>query len=166
MFPTLHDLRASEAEREQTVAFLKDHCAQGRLSLDELSARVDGAYRARGLLELEALTDDLPGSPFAPVAPSPGAVARRGVGRALGVGLLALAVVALAAAVPADVWAPLLVLALPLVAMLLFTVLPFALPVLALAWMLSVLARGSGHEPLLPPSRHPSSRELRRGARW
>ncbi len=58
---------------------------------------------------------------------------------------MALALVASATAVPPDVWAPLLVLAVCLVAMLLLTVLPFAVPVLVVAWMLRNLTRAARH---------------------
>jgi hypothetical protein len=163
VFLAFPDLRASEADREQTAAFLNHHCAQGRLSLQELSARVDAAYRAVGLSELERLTNDLPGSPFAPAAPSRGALDRRRLSPGLGLALMALAFIAFAAAVPADVWAPLLVLAVPLVATLLFTVLPFAVPVLVVAWMLRSLTRAVGHGPGLPPPRRPSGHRRRGG---
>jgi hypothetical protein len=41
------DLRASDAERERVAASLREHCAAGRLTLEELSERLDEAYRAR-----------------------------------------------------------------------------------------------------------------------
>ncbi len=55
--------------------------------------------------------------------------------------LLAVLAVAVLSAVPAELWAPLLVLALPLGAMLLFTVLPIVLPLAAGAWLLRRLTR-------------------------
>jgi uncharacterized integral membrane protein len=61
-------LRASDAERERTVAFLTDQCAEGRLTRDELAARVEAAYRAVRVVELERLTADLP-RPAPPVVP-------------------------------------------------------------------------------------------------
>lgn len=63
------DLRASDAEREQAAGRLREACAEGRLSVDELGERLDGAYSARTLGELEALVADLPrGGDYAPLA--------------------------------------------------------------------------------------------------
>jgi hypothetical protein len=53
-------VRASDAEREQTVAVLRAQVAEGRLTLEEFSQRLDTAYEARTRPELEALTQDLP----------------------------------------------------------------------------------------------------------
>jgi hypothetical protein len=52
--------RASDAEREQTVARLRDASALGRLTFEELAERTATAYRARTHGELEAVTNDLP----------------------------------------------------------------------------------------------------------
>jgi len=146
VFPAPFTLRASDADRERTVAYLNEHCAQGRLSLDELSSRLDAAYGAVGLDELDALTHDLPGSPFAPAAPARRELARRRLSTGLGLGVAAVLAVVIAAAVPAEVWAPLILLGLPMAAMLLFTILPVAVPVLAVAWIVRGLARDV-HDP-------------------
>jgi Domain of unknown function (DUF1707) len=53
-------VRASDGEREQTVALLRGHVVEGRLTLEEFSERLDSAYAARTREELEALTHDLP----------------------------------------------------------------------------------------------------------
>lgn len=53
-------VRASDAERERTATLLREHTAAGRLSPEELSERLDGAYAARTVGELEALVADLP----------------------------------------------------------------------------------------------------------
>ena len=53
-------VRASDGEREQTVELLRAHAAEGRLTVEEFSARVDEAYAARTRAELDALVDDLP----------------------------------------------------------------------------------------------------------
>ena len=53
------DLRASDADRERVVAVLAEAAADGRLTLDEHSERVQRAYRARTLGELAGLTRDL-----------------------------------------------------------------------------------------------------------
>jgi hypothetical protein len=52
--------RASDEDRERVVAALKEHCAAGRLTLDELPARVERAYAATTMGELADLTRDLP----------------------------------------------------------------------------------------------------------
>jgi Domain of unknown function (DUF1707)/Cell wall-active antibiotics response 4TMS YvqF len=53
-------IRASDADRERTVELLRDHAAEGRLTLEELADRVSTAYRARTGDELARLTGDLP----------------------------------------------------------------------------------------------------------
>jgi hypothetical protein len=52
--------RASDAEREETVTRLREAAADGRLSVEELAERIDAAYAATTLAELEPLTGDLP----------------------------------------------------------------------------------------------------------
>lgn len=57
-------VRASDGEREQTVAVLRAHVVDGRLTLEEFAERVDAVYEAKTRPELDALTHDLPdGSP-------------------------------------------------------------------------------------------------------
>lgn len=60
--------RASDAEREEAVAQLRDASTEGRLTLEELAERTALAYRARSHAELEPLTADLApiGAPTAP----------------------------------------------------------------------------------------------------
>ena len=58
--------RASDAERGQTAALLKQACVEGRLNLDEFGQRVAEAYAARTREELAALTSDLPAAQTAP----------------------------------------------------------------------------------------------------
>lgn len=53
-------LRASDADREAAVAHLREATAEGRLTLDEFSQRMEAAYAARTAGELEQLTTDLP----------------------------------------------------------------------------------------------------------
>jgi hypothetical protein len=60
-------VRASDAEREQTVVLLRAHVVDGRLTLEEFSQRLDSAYQARTREELVALTQDLPDEAQAPV---------------------------------------------------------------------------------------------------
>jgi uncharacterized protein DUF1707 len=54
------ELRASDADRERTVAALEHHAAVGRLTVEELDARSEQAYVAATLAELAALQSDLP----------------------------------------------------------------------------------------------------------
>ena len=53
-------LRASDADRERVVDLLRSHAAAGRLEAEELSERVEAAYRSKTVGELDELTRDLP----------------------------------------------------------------------------------------------------------
>jgi hypothetical protein len=53
-------LRASDAEREHHAELLREHAAQGRLTVDELDERLDRVYAARTLGELTPVVADLP----------------------------------------------------------------------------------------------------------
>jgi hypothetical protein len=53
-------LRASHADREQVIALLKAAFVQGRLTKDELDARVGQTFTARTYADLAAVTADLP----------------------------------------------------------------------------------------------------------
>jgi Domain of unknown function (DUF1707) len=53
-------VRASDAEREQTVALLQRNFADGRLIQAELEERAGAAYQAQTRDELRDLTADLP----------------------------------------------------------------------------------------------------------
>ena len=53
-------IRASDAEREHHVELLREHAAQGRLTVEELSERLDRAYGAVTRDQLAVLVDDLP----------------------------------------------------------------------------------------------------------
>jgi Domain of unknown function (DUF1707) len=53
-------LRASDVERDAVVRRLRDECAIGRLSIDELDERVERAYAAVTQRELNRLVSDLP----------------------------------------------------------------------------------------------------------
>jgi hypothetical protein len=54
--------RASDADRDQTAAALREHLAAGRLTIEEFDERLDLAYAAKTLGELDALMADLPGT--------------------------------------------------------------------------------------------------------
>ena len=55
-----NQLRASHAEREQTIGLLKAAFVQGRLAMDEFDLRVGSALTSRTRAELAALTADIP----------------------------------------------------------------------------------------------------------
>jgi hypothetical protein len=54
------DIRASDEDRQRTVAALERHAGAGRLTLDEFAERARVAHHARTLDELAAVTGDLP----------------------------------------------------------------------------------------------------------
>ncbi len=56
-------LRASDADRERTIARLREHAAEGRLTLEEFTDRMSTAFLARTNEELEELARDLPSAP-------------------------------------------------------------------------------------------------------
>jgi Domain of unknown function (DUF1707) len=67
LVPHPHELLASDAERERVVEALRTHAADGRLEADELEQRLEGAYAARTRADLVPLVADLP----RPQAPRP-----------------------------------------------------------------------------------------------
>jgi hypothetical protein len=66
------DLRIGDAEREAAAASLREHYAQGRLTLEEFNERIDAVFKATTQRQLNLLTHDLPRvaapSPPLPVA--------------------------------------------------------------------------------------------------
>jgi hypothetical protein len=54
------DVRASDAERDQTVEQLREAAAEGRLTMEELADRIEAAAGATTRGELVRLTQDLP----------------------------------------------------------------------------------------------------------
>jgi hypothetical protein len=58
--------RASDGDRERAVLDLREHLVQGRLTLDEFSERVELAYRARSIDDLEAAASALPAARTGP----------------------------------------------------------------------------------------------------
>lgn len=68
-------VRASDAEREQTVALLQRNFADGRLTQAELEERAGAAYAARTRAQLRDLTADLPAAGQQP--PRPGMILDR-----------------------------------------------------------------------------------------
>jgi hypothetical protein len=60
--PAASPVRASDAEREDTVLLLHRALGEGRLDLPEAETRVAAAYAAVHRHELPALLEDLPGT--------------------------------------------------------------------------------------------------------
>lgn len=54
------DMRASDNDRDRVAAALREHHAQGRLDVDEFKDRIEQAYSAKTLGELDTLMRDLP----------------------------------------------------------------------------------------------------------
>jgi hypothetical protein len=65
--PAPRDLRASDADRERTIAMLGEALADGRLSHEEHSERIAAALSARTLGDLAGLTGDLAAPEHQPV---------------------------------------------------------------------------------------------------
>jgi hypothetical protein len=61
--PGYGHLRASHADREQAIAWLKAAFVQGRLAKDEFDSRVGQAFASRTYAELATVTADLPAGP-------------------------------------------------------------------------------------------------------
>jgi hypothetical protein len=61
--PRQPQLRASDADREQLADELRAHAVAGRIDTDELEERLETAYSARTLGELDELRRDLPATP-------------------------------------------------------------------------------------------------------
>jgi hypothetical protein len=54
------NIRASDADRDRTASLLREHLAAGRLTPEEFSERLDRAFSARTLGEVDSLLRDLP----------------------------------------------------------------------------------------------------------
>lgn len=53
-------VRAGDADRDRATALLREHHVAGRLTLDEYHERLNSAFAARTLGELDDLLADLP----------------------------------------------------------------------------------------------------------
>ncbi|HEY7142983.1 MAG TPA: DUF1707 domain-containing protein [Streptosporangiaceae bacterium] len=62
------DLRIGDSEREAAATRLREHYAQGRLSLEEFNQRLDAIFAARTERQLAQVSSDLPHA----AAPQPG----------------------------------------------------------------------------------------------
>jgi Domain of unknown function (DUF1707)/Cell wall-active antibiotics response 4TMS YvqF len=72
-------LRASDADRDRAASVLNEAMAQGRLTAEEHSDRLDAIYAAKTHADIVPVLDDLPGVSGA----GPGAVAPAATGRRL-----------------------------------------------------------------------------------
>lgn len=54
------EIRASDTDRDRVAQALREHFAQGRLDDEEFNERLNDAYAAKTLGELQRLTADLP----------------------------------------------------------------------------------------------------------
>jgi Domain of unknown function (DUF1707) len=75
------EIRVGNADREAVAAGLREHYAQGRLTMDEFNQRLDAAFAAATERDLRAVTRDLPPAAV-PAAPREVAVAGAGRERA------------------------------------------------------------------------------------
>jgi hypothetical protein len=83
-----YDLRIGDAERDATMAQLRDHFVAGRLTFDELTERIDLALAAKTQGQINGLMADLPRSPRAARGEPPQPVADQDAGRFLVFALL------------------------------------------------------------------------------
>jgi hypothetical protein len=53
-------IRASDEDRDRTASLLREHHAAGRLTVEEFNERLDQAYAAKTLGDLDEIMSDLP----------------------------------------------------------------------------------------------------------
>ncbi|HLI37927.1 MAG TPA: DUF1707 domain-containing protein [Streptosporangiaceae bacterium] len=58
--PSGFNVRVGDAEREAAAGQLREHYADGRLTLEELNERLDAAFAAKTRADLDAVLHDLP----------------------------------------------------------------------------------------------------------
>jgi hypothetical protein len=144
-------MRTSELERQRVADFLRDACADGRLSPEELDARLDEVWTGRTVADLERVVWDLPGGES--VLPRPlarartAAVAPRRPARPSAVAIvmvLGLTVLVLASLPAFLAWTLLAIVVGLAVSTLLLTIAlaPAALIGLGIAWLAGRLFRG------------------------
>jgi hypothetical protein len=78
-----YDLRIGDAERDATMALLREHFVAGRLTFDELTERIDLALAAKTQGHIDNLMADLPRPPRAPRRPAPQPASDSDAGRFL-----------------------------------------------------------------------------------
>jgi hypothetical protein len=67
------NVRVGDTERDAVATQLREHYADGRLTLDELNERLDQAFAARTRADLNAVTRDLPSTGRPAASPPAGA---------------------------------------------------------------------------------------------
>ena len=82
------DLRIGDAERDATMALLRDHFVAGRLTLDELTERLDLVLAAKTQGQIDGLMADLPRPPRPAHGEPPQPVTDQDAGRFLVFALL------------------------------------------------------------------------------
>ena len=55
------NIRASDADRDRTASLLREHLSAGRLTPEEFNDRLDRAFAAKTVGEIDTLLSDLPG---------------------------------------------------------------------------------------------------------
>ncbi|SEG32861.1 protein of unknown function [Thermomonospora echinospora] len=60
MTPPDPGMRASDADRDRVAESLREHCAVGRITVDELQERLEAVYVSKTFGELSRVTADLP----------------------------------------------------------------------------------------------------------
>jgi hypothetical protein len=74
------NVRVGDADRDAIAAQLREHYADGRLTLDELNERLDHTFAAKTTADLDAVMRDLPHVPRPAVAPLVGSTGSTGYG--------------------------------------------------------------------------------------
>ncbi|MGN9786761.1 DUF1707 SHOCT-like domain-containing protein [Nonomuraea sp. ZG12] len=54
------EMRASDVDRDKVAAVLREHTAEGRITMDEFNERLEQLYKSKTYGELARLTADLP----------------------------------------------------------------------------------------------------------
>lgn len=54
------EMRASDVDRDRVAAVLREHTAQGRITVDEFNERLEQVYQSKTYGELAKVTSDLP----------------------------------------------------------------------------------------------------------
>jgi uncharacterized protein DUF1707 len=156
-------MRTSDGERQRAAEFLRDACADGRLSPEELEQRLDALFSGTTVGEMAALLRDLPGggavvprlggrSPLRSPAPVP-VRRRRGPSPAVPIGLMLLVVGVgglVFAALPPLIAVLFAAIALSLavaVGVLAVALAPVGLALFGIAWLVNRVLRGPGGPP-------------------
>jgi len=63
-------LRIGDADREAAAAALREHFAQGRLTMEEFQHRLERAFAAKTDRDLATIAADLPASELSPASPA------------------------------------------------------------------------------------------------